>query len=53
MRNLERGSPISAEVALRRFGKACELLAIDLDKMVNRVKRKSQRIPRLFGGFGH
>jgi hypothetical protein len=37
--NLERGSPISAEVALRRLGKACELLAMDPDEMVKRAKR--------------
>jgi hypothetical protein len=36
--NLERGSPISAEVALRRLGKACELLALDPNGMINRAR---------------
>jgi hypothetical protein len=29
LRNLRRGSPITAEVALRRLGRACELLSTD------------------------
>jgi len=36
--NLERGSPITAEVALRRLGKACELLAMNPIDMVNKAK---------------
>lgn len=34
-KNLERGSPITAEVALRRLGKACELLATDPKEMID------------------
>jgi len=41
--NLERGSLISAEIALRRLGKACELLAMDPTEMVNRARENLTR----------
>ena len=34
LRNLRRGSPITAEVALRRLGRICELLSTDPKKLV-------------------
>ena len=39
LKNLERGSAITAEVALRRLGKACELLAMNPNEMVNKAKK--------------
>ncbi|MGQ9469459.1 MAG: site-specific integrase [Nitrososphaerales archaeon] len=36
--NLERGSPITAEVALRRLGKACELLALNPTQMIDEAR---------------
>ena len=38
LRNLRRGSPITAEVALRRLGRVCELLSTDPKKMVRDAK---------------
>lgn len=38
LRNLRRGSPITAEVALRRLGRACELLSTDPKKIVRDAK---------------
>ena len=38
LRNLRRGSPITAEVALRRLGRACELLSTDPKKLVRDAK---------------
>lgn len=34
LRNIERGSPITAEVALRRLGRACEMLQLTPKQMV-------------------
>ena len=34
LRNLRRGSPITAEVALRRLGRGCELFSTDPKKLV-------------------
>ena len=34
LRNIERGSPITAEVAMRRLGRACELLQLTPKQMV-------------------
>jgi len=39
LRNLERGSPTTAEITLRRLGRACELLAISPDEMVSKAKK--------------
>ena len=33
------GKPITAEVALRRLGKACELLAMNPNEMVDKAKK--------------
>ncbi|MCJ7770899.1 site-specific integrase [Candidatus Bathyarchaeota archaeon] len=38
LRNLRRGSPITAEVALRRIGRACELLSTDPKSMVQSAR---------------
>jgi len=38
LRNLRRGSPITAEVALRRLGRVCELLSTDPKKLVRDAK---------------
>jgi len=38
LRNLHRGSPITAEVALRRLGRACELLSTDPKRLVKDSK---------------
>ena len=35
--NIERGSPLTAEVALRRLGRACELLQLTPKEMVTRA----------------
>lgn len=37
LRNIERGSPITAEVALRRLGKVCEMLQLTPKQMVARA----------------
>lgn len=34
LRNIERGSPITAEVAMRRLGRACEMLKLSPKQMV-------------------
>jgi len=39
LRNLSRGSPITAEVALRRLGKLCEILDMAPKSMVESAKR--------------
>ncbi len=36
--NIERGSPLTAEVALRRLGRACELLQLTPKEMVARAR---------------
>jgi len=36
--NIERGSPLTAEVALRRLGRACELLQLTPKEMVTRAR---------------
>ena len=38
LRNLRKGSPITAEVALRRLGRACELLSTDPKRLVRDAK---------------
>lgn len=42
LRNLRRGSPITAEVALRRLGRASELLSTDPKKLVRDAKSESK-----------
>jgi hypothetical protein len=37
LRNIERGSPITAEVALRRLGRACEMLQLTPKQMIARA----------------
>jgi len=37
LRSLARGSPVTSEVAKRRLGKACELLALTPKSMVERT----------------
>jgi hypothetical protein len=37
--NIERGSPLTAEVSLRRLGKACELLKLTPKDMVSHAKQ--------------
>ncbi len=39
LRNLERGSPITADVAIRRLSKACELLNLTPKQMVELAKK--------------
>jgi len=39
LRNVARGSPISAEVALRRLGRACELLKTDPKALLERARK--------------
>jgi hypothetical protein len=39
-RNIERGSKLTAEVSLRRLGKACELLDMTPKEMVSKAKKK-------------
>lgn len=39
-KNLERGSKITAEVSLRRLGKACELLDLIPKEMVNKAEKQ-------------
>ncbi len=40
LRNLEKGSKITAEVSLRRIGKASELMAMSPSKMVSEAKNR-------------
>ncbi|MDL5503131.1 MAG: hypothetical protein QSU88_07940, partial [Candidatus Methanoperedens sp.] len=39
LRNIERGSPITADVAIRRLGRACELLKLSPKQMVEKANK--------------
>jgi hypothetical protein len=44
LRSLARGSPVTAEVAMRRLGKACELLGMDPKQLVKKAKRSRRSL---------
>lgn len=44
IKNIERGSMITAEVSLRRLGKACELLDVTPKEMVTKAKKNLKQL---------
>lgn len=49
--NLARGSPITAEVALRRLGKACELLGMTPLEILSKARRDPMKLQDAFEDF--